>query len=150
MPCLTNITSHIIDTGDNPPVKQKCYRYDKQKTDIIEWHEKKMLNECIIQRTSSPYCSPSVLCHKQNGKPAESPEAWRVAIDYRKLNNKTVSHNYPMPRMENLRHKVMSPLDLIPSYYKIPIREQNISKTAFIVPSESYVFHRMSFGFGLQ
>lgn len=34
-PGHTHVLSHVIDTGDNPLVKHKYYRYDKGKTDII-------------------------------------------------------------------------------------------------------------------
>lgn len=80
----------------------------------------------------------------------DSPEACRVAINYRKLNQQTVFHNYPMPRIERLLrvvkcHKVMSGLDLTSGYHQIPIKEQDIPKTPFVFPYGSCTFKRMSF-----
>lgn len=46
------------------PMKQKYYRYDKQKTEIIEWQVRKILKKGIIKRTNSLYCSLVVLCRK--------------------------------------------------------------------------------------
>lgn len=37
----THVLSHITDTGDNTPVKQKYYRYDKCIAEIIESYVKK-------------------------------------------------------------------------------------------------------------
>lgn len=76
---------------------------------------------------------------ENNGKPLEDPQAWRVAIDYRKLNKITRFPNYAMPRIEDLlhgvkAHKIMTSLDLTFGYYQIPIREQDIPKTVFVVP----------------
>lgn len=90
-----------------------------------------MLQEGIIKRINSLYCSLVILCRKNNGKPADSPEACRLAVDYRKLNKQTVFHNYPMPRISDLLHdvkghKIITTLDLISGYHQIPIREQDI------------------------
>lgn len=45
-----------------------------------------MLDDNIIMPIKSPYESLVVLCCKNNGKSVDDPEAWRFAIDYRKLN----------------------------------------------------------------
>lgn len=128
VPGLTHVTSHVIDMGDNPSIKQKYCMYDKQKTQIIEWKVRKMLKEGIIKRINSPSCSLLVFCKKHNGKPEDSPEAWRLATIYRILNKQTIFHNYPMTRIEDLLHegksrKTMPTLDLKSGYYQIPIRD---------------------------
>lgn len=78
------------------------YRYDKTMTEIIEQHVKKILQEGVIKNCHSPYCSPVVLCRKNNGKSTEAPEAWPVATDYRKLHKQTVYNNYPMLQIADL------------------------------------------------
>lgn len=146
-----HITSHIIDTRDNPPVKNKYYRYDKQKTKIT-WHVSNMLKGGgYYWENKITYCSPVVLCRKQNGKLADSPDTWRLSIDYRKLNKEAIFHNYHMPKIEDLlhgvrRHKIIPTLDPTSGYYQIPIREEDKHKTAFVAPSGCSAFDRMSFG----
>ncbi|GFY34488.1 uncharacterized protein TNCV_2821741 [Trichonephila clavipes] len=44
-PGLTPVLYHEIDTGDNPPVVSRPYRYDSVKQEILEYHVDKMLRE---------------------------------------------------------------------------------------------------------
>ncbi|GFU64719.1 retrovirus-related Pol polyprotein from transposon 17.6 [Trichonephila clavipes] len=87
-PGLTHVLYHEVDTGDNPPVVSRPYRYDRLKQEILDYHVDKMLKEGTIIPIQSPYASPVVLCRKNNGlkKRPDNPEAYRFAVDYRKLN----------------------------------------------------------------
>ncbi|GFX14998.1 retrovirus-related Pol polyprotein from transposon 297 [Trichonephila clavipes] len=86
---LTHTLYHEIDTGDKGPVVSRPYRYEKVKQGIIDYHIEKMLQEGAIHPIQSPYASPVVLTRKNNGLPSDSPEAYRFAIDFRKLNSIT-------------------------------------------------------------
>ncbi|GFU98464.1 retrovirus-related Pol polyprotein from transposon 297 [Trichonephila clavipes] len=66
-PGLTHVLYHEIDTGDNPPVVSRPYRYDRVKQKILDYHVDKMLKEGTIIPIKSPYASPVVLCRKNNG-----------------------------------------------------------------------------------
>ncbi|GFT51782.1 uncharacterized protein TNCV_4440771 [Trichonephila clavipes] len=66
-PGLTHVLYHEIDTGDNPPVVSRPYRYDRLKQEIFDYHVDKMLKEGTIIPIQSPYASPVVLCRKNNG-----------------------------------------------------------------------------------
>ncbi|GFV88712.1 uncharacterized protein TNCV_3354641 [Trichonephila clavipes] len=66
-PGLTHVLHHEIDTGDNPPVVSRPYRYDRLKQEILDYHVHKMLKEETIIPIQSPYASPVVLCRKNNG-----------------------------------------------------------------------------------
>ncbi|GFU48586.1 retrovirus-related Pol polyprotein from transposon 17.6 [Trichonephila clavipes] len=56
-----------------------------------------MLQEGKIRPIQSPYASPVVLTRKNNGLPPDSPEVYRFAVDYRKLNAITKYPRYPLP-----------------------------------------------------
>ncbi|GFX23969.1 histone-lysine N-methyltransferase SETMAR [Trichonephila clavipes] len=56
-----------------------------------------MLRDGTICPINSPYASPVVLTRKNNDLPPDSPEAYRFAIDYRKLNGITKYPRYPLP-----------------------------------------------------
>ncbi|GFU25221.1 mariner Mos1 transposase [Trichonephila clavipes] len=88
-PGLTHVLYHEIDTGDQGPVVSRPYRYDRVKQGIIDYHVHKMLKEGPIRPIQSPYASPVVLTRKNNGIPPDFTEAYRFAIDYRKLNTIT-------------------------------------------------------------
>ncbi|GFX13919.1 retrovirus-related Pol polyprotein from transposon 17.6 [Trichonephila clavipes] len=82
----SHVLYHEIDTEDKPPAVSRPYRYDRVKQTILEYHVDKMLKEGTIIPIQSPYASPFVLCKKNNGLPPDNPEAYRFAVDYRKLN----------------------------------------------------------------
>ncbi|GFS49923.1 retrovirus-related Pol polyprotein from transposon 297 [Trichonephila clavipes] len=122
-PGLTHVLYHEIDTGDKGPAVSRPYRYDKIKQGIIHYHIEKMLQE----------------------------EAYRFAIDYRKLNAITKYPRYPLPVIDdlitNIPHTgIMSTLDLKSGYFQLAISSKDIEKTAFITRNRTFTFLRMPFG----
>ncbi|GFY31358.1 hypothetical protein TNCV_753161 [Trichonephila clavipes] len=66
----------------------------------------------------------------------ESSQAYRFAIDYRKLNAITTYSRYLLPLKEDLianvpHTRVMSTLDLRSGYFQSAVNSRDISKTAF-------------------
>ncbi|GFU71785.1 retrovirus-related Pol polyprotein from transposon 297 [Trichonephila clavipes] len=123
-PGLTYVLYHEIDTRDNPPVVSRPYRYDRLKQEILDYHVDKMLKKGPIIPIQSPYASPVVLCRKNNGlhTPPDNPEAYRFAVDYRKLNAFTKYPRYPLPLIDDLIMKIAhtgirSALDLRSGYF---------------------------------
>ncbi|GFW47699.1 retrovirus-related Pol polyprotein from transposon opus [Trichonephila clavipes] len=152
-PGLTHVLYHEIDTGDKGPVVSRPYKYDRVKQGIIDYHIEKMLQEGMIRPIQSPYASPVVLTRKNNGLPPDSPEAYRFAIDYHKLNAITKYPRYPLPVIDdlitNIPHTgVMSSLDLKSGYiyFQLAISPKDIEKTAFITRNGTFAFLRMPFG----
>ncbi|GFW05134.1 transposon Ty3-I Gag-Pol polyprotein [Trichonephila clavipes] len=97
-----------------------------------------MLQESTIRPIQSPYASPVVLTLKYNGFTPDSPEAYRLAIDYRKLNANTKYPRYPLPVIDDLITNIphtamMSTLDLKSGYFQLVINSKDIEKTTFII-----------------
>ncbi|GFV63210.1 uncharacterized protein TNCV_2077421 [Trichonephila clavipes] len=88
--------------GDRGPVVSRPYRYDRIKQGIIDYHIEKIIQEGTNRPIQSPYASPVVLTHKNNGLPPDSPEAYRFAIGYRELNAITKYPRYPLPVIDDL------------------------------------------------
>ncbi|GFW67785.1 retrovirus-related Pol polyprotein from transposon 297 [Trichonephila clavipes] len=110
-----------------------------------------MLQEGKLRPIQSPYASPVVLMRKNNGLPPDSPETYRFAIDYRKLNAITKYLRYPLPVIDdlikNIPHTgIMSTLDLKCGYFQLAISPKDIEKTAFITRHGTLAFLRMPFG----
>ncbi|GFY23360.1 retrovirus-related Pol polyprotein from transposon 297 [Trichonephila clavipes] len=150
-PGLTHVLYHEIDTGDNLPVVSRPYRYDRVKQEILDYHIDKALKQGTIIPIQSPYASPVVLCRKNNGLPPDNPEAYRFAVDYRKLNAITKYPRYPLPLIDdliiNISHTgIMSALDLRSGYFQMAMNPSDIVKTAFVTKNDTYAFRRMSFG----
>lgn len=137
-------TPHVICTGDHPPTTSKHYpqTIEKQEAtfDIIQ----QMLKNKQIRPSFSQYSAPILLIKKRDG-------SYRFIVDYRKLNNITISDNYPLPNLEQAiqmvgGHKYYSKLDLRSGYFQIPIREEDRHKTAFVTVHGLYEFNVLAQG----
>lgn len=98
----------------------------------------------IIRPSTSNYASPILLVKKKTGD-------YRLCIDFRALNKKTIKEHYPLPRiddqLDNLSgYKYYTALDLASGYYQIPMSDASKHLTAFVTPDGHFEFNRMPFG----
>ena len=105
---------------------------------------KKMLEQNIIQPSSSPWAAPVQLVSKKDG-------GVRFCIDYRKLNNQTKKDVYPLPRIDLIldalgKATIRSKLDLTSGYWQIPLQPEDREKTAFMTRDGLFEFLVMPFG----
>lgn len=63
-----------------------------------------MLNQGIIRASQSPYSSPVWVVPKKLDTSGQ--KKWRLVIDYRKLNEKTVDDRYPIPNITDILDKL--------------------------------------------
>lgn len=94
----------------------------------------------------SQWCSEPVLA-----KAKESHGQYRFCIDYRKLNDRLVKQNYPLPRVNDMLEamagkKVFSKIDLTKAFYYIFLKENERDLTTFRANHEIKRFWRMPFG----
>ena len=78
----TNIVYHTIDTGDNPPIRQRARRVPYAFRDESDKQIANMLDQGIIRSSTSPWASPIVLVRKKSGE-------IRFCVDYRIVSNYT-------------------------------------------------------------
>lgn len=85
---FTNQIKHAIRTNDEIPIYAKTYRYPEVKKKEVRTQTTKMLLQNIIRPSNSPWSSPIwIVPQKLN---ASGKQKWRIVIDYRKLNEKTI------------------------------------------------------------
>ncbi|GFX48771.1 hypothetical protein TNCV_3479551 [Trichonephila clavipes] len=140
----THILEHHINTGNSPPIFVPPYRMSPVKKEILRKEIEDLLEKDIIEECESPYGAPVVLIPKPNNQ-------FRLCIDYRKLNEVTVSDTYPLPRMDDLLQEAkhtayISTIDLKSGYHQVNVNPADRDKTAFVCPFGTYRFKRMPFG----
>jgi hypothetical protein len=126
------------------PLRSRARRTTPAEDYIIWKHLDKMLKRDVIRPSKSPWASPILLADKKNGKV-------RFCVDYRRLNELTVKDAYPLPRMDEILATLgsashYSTMDLTDAFWSIPIREQDVEKTAFISKYGLWEFISMPFG----
>ncbi|KAK7110805.1 hypothetical protein V1264_014623 [Littorina saxatilis] len=144
VPGSTSSVEHEVHLTSDVPVRSKPYPIPFQARESLKKDIDNMLKMGVIRESSSPYSSPVVVVKKKDGTN-------RVCIDFRKVNKITVFDPEPMPTATDLFRqltgsKIFSKIDLSKGYWQIPVREEDIPKTAFATPDGTYECLRMPFG----
>lgn len=146
---FSNIVKHTVPTTDNNPVYTKTYRYPQIHKEEVQRQMQDLLKNKIIRPSYSTWSSPVWIVPKKLD--ASGKQKWRVVIDYRKLNEKTIGDRYPLPNITDILDKLgkchhFSTIDLASGFHQIEIEEESTPKTAFNTKHGHYEFVRMPFG----
>ena len=143
----TDLHFHRIETGDNPPFRQRPYRQSPQNQQIIQEHVQQMLKDRIITESNSTWAAPVVLVSKKK------TNEMRFAVDYRGLNARTQAINFPIPDLQDAldsvgtaQSKIFSVMDLKSSFWQIPLHPDTADRSAFITHDGCYQFTRVPYG----
>jgi hypothetical protein len=87
---------HVIELEEGPKALITTpYRHPKKFKDEIEKSIQELLEMAYIRPSPSPFASSVVMVKKKDG-------TWRMCIDYKSLNKKTIKNRYPIPRIYEL------------------------------------------------
>jgi hypothetical protein len=139
-----NVKGMQITLQDDIPVSYHPYRLAYSDRNVVQEIVEDLLNNGIIRDSESPYSSPILLVRKKSGE-------YRMCVDYRSLNAKTIKDRYPLPRVDDYLERMydsqnFTTLELASGYHQIKVAEDSISKTAFVTPDGHYEYLRMPFG----
>jgi len=146
---FTNSIEHKIITTDDRPINVKQYRFPPAHKQEINRQVDDMLGKGVIETSTSPYNSPLWVVPKKAD--SKGNKRWRLVIDFRALNEKTLGDAYPLPNIIDILDqlgsaKYFSVFDLASGFHQIPMAPADAQKTAFSTPFGHYEFKRMPFG----
>lgn len=140
---FTNKIKHNIRTTDEMPIYTKTYRYPFLHRDKVRGQIAKMLEQGIIRLSDSAWSLPIWVVPKKAD--ASGRQKWRLVVDFRKLNEKTIDDKYPIPNISDVLDKLgkCQYLDLASGFYQVKMNPDDIHKTAFNVEHGHFEFLRM-------
>lgn len=145
---VNNFYKQQISLNDPSPVYIKNYRLPESQRDEINKQVEKLIDEKLIEASTSPYNSPLLLVPK---KSLDGEKKWRLVVDFRQLNKKIVDDKFPLTRLDDIldnlgRSKYFSTLDLTSSFHQIELHPDSRHLTAFSTNKGHYQFKRLPFG----
>ena len=143
----TNLYQHIIETTDEIPVRLPFYKQNSKIREETNKQVQNLLENNIIKLSTSHWHSPVVMVAKK------TKDQYRLTVDYRRLNKKTVPMSFPLPSFDSIldtlgqkKAKYYSCLDLSQGYWQIPLNSDTAYKSAFITESGVYEWNRVPMG----
>ena len=111
------------------PISQAPYRMTPTELKELKTQLQELVDKGFIQPSMSPWGAPMLFVKKKDG-------TMRLCIDYRKLNQVTVTNKYPLPRIDDLFDQLrgalmFSKIDLRSGYHQLQIRDSDVAKTVF-------------------
>ena len=137
--------AHLIpEEPDAKPRFKHPYRLSPLEEAEAEKQIKELLQQGLIEPSSSPYGAPILFVQKKDG-------GLRMCCDWRQLNSQTVKSRFPLPRIDHLLDQLhgattFSTLDLQAGYNQILINPEDVPKTAFTTPFGHYQWRVLAFG----
>ena len=93
------------------------------KKELLDKEIQYMLQNDIIEESQSNWSSPCILVPKHDG-------GFRFCTDFRKVNDKTKSDSFPLPRIADCidqigNAKFVSTFDMLKGYWQVPLTQPN-------------------------
>ena len=142
----TDLLEFEVDMGDSVPVKAKCRPMPPEIKKDFAMALDELLQEGIVRPSQSPWASALVPVCKKDG-------TWRYAVDYRGLNQVTVTDAFPVAHsLEALADDVLGHAklyitgDMAGAFLSVPVANGSEDKLAMTTPFGLYAYARMPFG----
>ncbi|XP_035858119.1 uncharacterized protein LOC118495270 [Sander lucioperca] len=141
--CIPSLEMSIT-LKDNTPIQKTYTSIPKPLYKEVKEYIEDLLARGWVVRSKSPYSAPVVCVRKKDG-------TLRLCIDYRLLNQHTISDRHPLPRIQDITDTLggyswFSILDQGKAYHQGFIAEGSRHLTAFITPWGLFEWVRIPFG----
>lgn len=100
---FTSTIKHSIHTKHEGVIYKKPYKYPQTFDQEVNKQIQEMIEQGIIRKSKSPYCSPIWIVPKKPD--ASNKQKYRLVIDYRDLNEITIDDKFPIPLMDEILDK---------------------------------------------
>lgn len=146
---FTHEIKHSLRLTDTKPIFICNYRQAPKQKEEIKKQIDLLKSQNIIKESNSPWSCPVHLVPKKLD--ASGEQKYRLVIDYRKLNDKTIEDKYPLPNIDDILDKLgraqyFTTLDLASGYHQVEMHPDDTEKTAFTIDRGHLEFLRMPFG----
>lgn len=95
----TSVIKHHIDTQGRGPIRLRPFRTARKYEGELNRQLQSLLDQGIIEYSTSPWAAPVVLVLKKDG-------TLRLCIDFRRLNDITLKDSFPLPRIDDTLDKL--------------------------------------------
>lgn len=147
---FTEASTHFIPLKPGTqPIFTPQYKIPQSQRDIVDEHINKLIEDDIVEPSTSRWNSPVLLVPKRENSKGE--KQYRLVVDFRKLNEVTETQTFPMPDLEEETSKmngakIFSTLDLNAAFHQIPLAIHDRELTSFQTSNRKLQFKRMPFG----
>jgi hypothetical protein len=126
------------------PIKRRLHHFAQEKRDVIKREIASLLDVSFLEEVYHPdWLTNPVLVPKKN-------KDGRMCVDYTNLNKACKKDPFDLPRIDQVVNStaicsLLSFLDCYPSYYQVPLKEEDQTKTSFITPFGAFCYTIMPF-----
>ena len=145
----SNVEQHEINLTDEVPVYVKQFLLPYKQREIVLKEGDKLIKNKLVQPSKSAFNAPDFIIDKKSDN---NEKKYRKAVDFRKLNEKTLSDPFLLPNINEIfdeigKNTYFSVIDITQGFHNIKIRLADVHKPAWGVhPLGRFEFLRMPFG----
>lgn len=146
----TDVLKHRIHIKPGTtPIFTRQYRLPETQRAEVNHQLREMEENGIIEPSNSAWNSPVILVKKKSDATGE--QKFRLVVDFRKLNDVTLTQNFPIPLIDEILDdlsgcKYFSTLDLDGAFHQIMLHEDDRDYTSFSAGNFKYRWVRMPMG----
>ncbi|GBL90462.1 Retrovirus-related Pol polyprotein from transposon 297 [Araneus ventricosus] len=139
-----DLGQHQIHLIDNIPTRQRPYRVPYALKPEMRRQINILLEAGIIQPSNNPYAAPVLLVRKPDGN-------YRLVSDLRKLNEKTIPDNFPLPNLTEMVDmlsgaKFFTSMNLTSGFHQMKMHPDHAFLTGIATKFDVFEFKRLPFG----